>query len=70
MEPIQNGSYQVGCKVKSVKAVLYGKPVKCPCCGYPLQLGATIRLKAEHELGQDKLTDYPEQEKAEADSDG
>jgi hypothetical protein len=54
---------------KSVKAVLYGKPVRCPSCGTELTLGATIRLKGR-ELGQDKLDDYPEPSTAEADSDG
>lgn len=53
--------------MKSVKAVLYGKPVRCPCCGTSIDIGATIRIKGQ-ELGQDKLDDYPAT--AEADSDG
>jgi len=56
--------------MKAVKAVLYGKPIRCPCCGNPLDIGATIRLKSDREIGQDKLTDYPNPETAEGDSDG
>ena len=44
--------------MKSIKAVLYGKPIRCPCCGSKIELGATIRMKGE-EIGQDKLDDYP-----------
>ena len=43
--------------MKTIKAVLYGNKVKCPCCGSYLTLGATVRLKGD-EIGQDKLDDY------------
>ena len=38
--------------VKTIKAVLYGNKVKCPCCGSYLTIGATIRLGCEREIGQ------------------
>ena len=48
--------------MKTVKAVLYGKPVRCPACGTLLTNGITLRLGCEREIGQDKVDDYPPQE--------
>jgi len=38
--------------MKTIKAVLYGNKVKCPCCGSYLTLGATVRLGCDREIGQ------------------
>jgi len=43
--------------MKDKKAVLYGKPVRCPACGTELAVGATVRLKATREIGQMQLND-------------
>jgi len=56
--------------MKSIKAVLYGKPIRCPACGTELRLGATVRLQTNREIGQDAITDYPPKETAKGDSDG
>jgi len=55
--------------MKSTKAVLYGKPCRCPCCGTEMQISATVRLKGR-EIGQDKIEDYPPVMPKEEDEDG
>ena len=37
---------------RTKQAVLSNTKVLCPCCGYALIVGATVRLKATRELGQ------------------
>ena len=43
--------------MKTTKVVLSDGKVMCPCCGYGLRVGATIRLKATREIGQMPLVD-------------
>ena len=38
--------------MKAVKVALSDGSVLCPCCGYRLTVGATVRLKAHREIGQ------------------
>jgi len=33
----------------------------CPCCGYALRIGATVRLKATRVIGQAALRSEPEE---------
>jgi len=57
--------------MKSVKAVLYGKMVRCPCCGYELDVGATVRLRARREIGQMPIVDdAPERDEGQETGDG
>ena len=44
-------------EMKQAKLVLTDGQVCCPCCGYALRVGATIRLKATREIGQMPLYD-------------
>ena len=46
-------------KTKSV--VLGQAMVLCPCCGYMLRIGATVRLKATREIGQMPLMNDDEE---------
>jgi xanthine dehydrogenase iron-sulfur cluster and FAD-binding subunit A len=43
---------------KTKQAVLSNTKVLCPCCGYALIVGATVRLKATRELPQKPVIDY------------
>lgn len=40
---------------KTKQVVLSNAKVLCPCCGYALIVGATVRLKATREIGQTPL---------------
>jgi hypothetical protein len=57
--------------MKSVKAVLYGKPVRLPD-GTKIEIGVTVRLRVleQAKTVQVSTDDYPEPSTAEADSDG
>ena len=46
--------------MKTNKLVLSDGQVLCPCCGYSLRVGATVRLKATREIGQMPLIDDDE----------
>jgi len=42
---------------KTNKVILGNAVVLCPCCGYALRIGATVRLKATREIGQALILD-------------
>ena len=52
----------------SAKLVLDDGQVCCPCCGYALRVGATIRLRARRDISQMPVDAPPAT--AEDDSDG
>jgi len=56
--------------MKDKKAVLYGKPFSCPCCGSELGINATVRIKCVRELGQDRMDDYPTKDEEQEAGDG
>ena len=43
--------------MKTTKAVLSETQVCCPCCGYALRIGATVRIKATREIGPQQMLD-------------
>ncbi len=43
--------------MKTNKVALQDGKILCPCCGYGLRVGATVRLKATREIGQMPLYD-------------
>ena len=43
--------------MKTTKAVLSETQVCCPCCGYALRVGATVRIKATREIGPQQMLD-------------
>ena len=43
---------------KTKQLVLGNGRVLCPCCGYALIVGATVRLKATREMPQKSIIDY------------
>lgn len=45
---------------KTKQVVLSNAKVLCPCCGYALVVGATVRLKATRDIGQMPLMDDDE----------
>lgn len=46
--------------MKKVQIALGDNSVLCPCCGYRLTVGATVRLKAHREIGQRTIGPEPE----------
>ena len=55
--------------MKKKLVVLGATRVLCPCCGYSLLVGATVRLEATRVIGQMTVGEEPPP-RAEADRDG
>ena len=46
--------------MKKKSVVLGTGTVLCPCCGYALRVGATVRLQATREIGQMTVGEEPQ----------